>query len=75
MNKADVRLQKVLKNETEVLQLDPKNFSQVVNVAVSFDGTRHHRGFKFSHGVGVVMSVHSADVLDLPCFPKILPYV
>ena len=69
--RAAVRLRKVLKNETEALeQLDPENFSQVVNVAVSFDGTWHHRGFKSFHGVGVVMSVDTGDVLDVAILSK-----
>ena len=35
-----------------------------IYVMVSYDGTWHHRGFKSRHGIGVVMSVDTGEVLD-----------
>ena len=42
----------------------------VFDIAVSFDGSWHHRGFTSSHGVGVVMSVDTGDVLDAVALSK-----
>ena len=69
---AAIRLRSTLKNETSDLDcnFDPMDFSQQIDVAVSFDGTWHHRGFKSSHGVGVVMSVDTGEVLDVEVLSK-----
>ena len=61
---AAARLRRALKNEEEGLEkdFDPEEFSKPIDVAVSFDGTWHHRGFKSSHGV--VMSIDTVEALD-----------
>ena len=33
-------------------------------MAVSYDGTWHHRGFKSCHGVGIVVSIDNREILD-----------
>ena len=47
-----------------------EDFSQVSDVAVSYDGTWHHRGFKSSHGVGVVMAIETGEILDFEILSK-----
>ena len=49
---------------------DINDFSQVIDVAVSFDGTWHHCGFKSSHGVGIVMVIDTVEVLDFEVLSK-----
>ena len=44
---------------------DPEDCSQLLDVAVSFDGTWHHQGFKAFHSVDVVMSIDTREVLDV----------
>ena len=72
IQQAAVRLRSIVEIENDDVdhQFDPKEFSQCVDVAVSFDGTWHHRGFKSSHGVGVVMSVDTGEVLDAHILSK-----
>ena len=36
----------------------------IIDVVVSFDGTWHHRGFKSSQDVGVVISVDTGEILN-----------
>lgn len=36
----------------------------VLDIPVSYDGTWQHRGFSSAHGVGVVMSIDTGEVLD-----------
>ena len=69
---AALRLRRLLKIELENLDesFDPEDCSQLLDVAVSFDGTWHHRGFKSSHGVGVVMSIDTGEVLDVEVLSK-----
>ncbi|XP_030846475.1 uncharacterized protein LOC115926119 [Strongylocentrotus purpuratus] len=43
----------------------------IVDVAVSFDGTWHRRGHSSNHGVGVVISVDTGEVLDQEVLSKI----
>lgn len=43
---------------------------QVLDIPVSFDGTWHHSGFSSTHGLGVVMSVDSGEVLDAVVLSK-----
>ena len=40
-----------------------EDFSQVIDVAVSYDGTWHYRGFKSSHDVGVIMAIETGEIL------------
>ena len=42
----------------------------IIDVVISYDGTWHHRGFKSSHGVGVVMSVDAGEILDAAVISK-----
>ena len=43
---------------------------EIIDVAVSFDGTWHHRRFTPSHGVSIVMSVDTGEVLDAAVISK-----
>ena len=55
------QLRELFKSEDE--DEDNGNDS-VLDIMVSYDGTWHHRGFKAAHGVGVVMSVDTGEILD-----------
>ncbi|XP_072163439.1 uncharacterized protein [Diadema setosum] len=44
---------------------------EVLDVAVSYDGTWHKRGFVSNHGVGVVISMDSGEVLDREVLSKV----
>ena len=46
------------------------NKDEVLDIAGSFDGSWHHRGFTSSHGVGVIMSVDTGEVLDAVSLSK-----
>ena len=53
------------------MEVDDNNaMNSPTDVMVSFDGTWHHRGFKSPHGVGVVMSVDTGQVLDVEVLSK-----
>ena len=41
-----------------------------MDVVVSYDSTWHHRGFKSSHGVGVVMAIDTGEILDFEVMSK-----
>ena len=43
----------------------------IVDVAVSYDGTWHKRGHTSNHGVGVVISVDTGEVLDREVLSKV----
>ncbi|XP_072180863.1 uncharacterized protein [Diadema setosum] len=43
---------------------------EVLDVAVSYDGTWHKRGFVSNHGVGVVISMDTGEVLDREVLSK-----
>ena len=47
-----------------------KDDDEIIDIAVSFDGTWHHRGFTSSHGVDIVMSVDTGKVLDATVISK-----
>lgn len=47
------------------------NSDPILDVVVSYDGTWHHRGFKSSQGVGVVMSVDTGEILDAEVISKV----
>ena len=47
-----------------------EDLSQIIDVAVSCDGTWHHRGFKSSHGVDVVMAIETGKILDFEVLSK-----
>ena len=46
------------------------NDDDVIDVVVSYDGTWHHRGFKSSHGIGIVMSIDTGEILDAEVVSK-----
>ena len=68
----DIQLKTAAKNLRHELSKDDPTIEEdnVIDVAVSFDGTWHHRGFKSSHGVGVVISVDTGEVLDAEVISK-----
>ena len=72
IERSATRLRKVFKEEgnQEDADIDPEDFSKPIEVAVSFDGTWHHRGFKSSHGVVLVMSADTGEVLDAEVLSK-----
>ena len=45
--------------------------NDIVDVIVSFDGTWHKRGHTSNHGVGIVISVETGEVLDRVVLSKI----
>ena len=42
-----------------------------LDIAVSFDGTWSKRGFMANYAVGIVISVHTGEVLDYVGLPKV----
>ena len=59
-------------NLRKTLEINIENSTgeETLDVAVSFDGTWHHRGFTSSHGIGVIMSVDTGEVLDAVALSK-----
>ena len=49
---------------------DSINDNDTIDVVVSYDGTWHHRGFRSSHAVGVVMLVDTGKILDAAVISK-----
>ena len=47
-----------------------KDHDEIIDVAVSFDGTWQHRGFTSSLGVSIVISVDNGEVLDAAVISK-----
>ena len=43
----------------------------IVDVAVSYDGTWHKRGYTSNHGVGVVIALETGEVLDREVLSKV----
>ena len=41
-----------------------------IDVAVSYNGTLHHRGFKSCHSVGIVVSIDTGEILDAEVITK-----
>lgn len=50
--------------------LGKESRNEILDVAVTFDGSWHHRGFTSSHGIGVLMSVVTGEVLDAVSLSK-----
>jgi len=48
----------------------PVDNNSIIDVVVSYDGTWHHRGFKSSQDVGVVISVDTGEALDAKVISK-----
>ena len=65
MKNAAQQLRNSLNSELEV------NNDKVFDVAVSYDGTWSKRGFTANHGVGVVISVDTGEVLDIEVLSKV----
>ena len=42
----------------------------IIDVGVSFDGTWHHKGFKSSHGIGIIISIDTGEILDAEVISK-----
>nr|XP_054756746.1 uncharacterized protein LOC129262745 [Lytechinus pictus] len=58
----------------QVLERNPDaDRDGVLDVAVSYDGTWHKRGFTSNHGVGVVISMDTGEVLDREVVSKVCP--
>ena len=53
-----------MKDSPEILE------DNTIDVAVSYDGTSHHRGFKSCHGVGIVVSIDTGEILDAAVISK-----
>ncbi|XP_030849798.1 uncharacterized protein LOC100891291 [Strongylocentrotus purpuratus] len=66
MKEAGERVREVVLNANPELNSD-----DVLDVAVSYDGTWHRRGFVSNHGVGIVMSMDTGEVLDREVLSKI----
>ena len=47
-----------MKDNPEVLE------DNTIDVAASYDGTRHYRSFKSCHGVGIVVPIDTGEILD-----------
>ena len=60
------------KNLRKCLQNDNADIGEddVIDVVVSYDRTWHHRGFKSSHGIGIVTSVDIGEILDAEVISK-----
>ena len=55
----------------EVLEANPDlDPHDILDVAVSYDGTWHKRGFVSNHGMGVVISMDMGEVLDREVLSK-----
>ena len=43
----------------------------VLDVAVSYDGTWHQRGHTSNHGIGAVISIETGEVIDREVLSKV----
>ena len=66
MSLAAKHLRKQMMEENDTLQDD-----DVIDVTVSFDGTWSKRGFSANHGVGVVISMDTGEILDRVSLSKV----
>ena len=66
MNEAAERLRRKAMEKDASIQKD-----DVVEVAVSYDGTWHKRGNSSNHGVGVVIAMETGEVLDREVMSRI----
>ncbi len=58
--------ERIIENSERTLQED-----SIIDVAVTFDGTWFKRGFTANHGIGVVISADTGEVLDIVVLSKI----
>ena len=61
------KLRQYLHQDDSSMLEDDEN---VLDVLVSYDGTWHHRRFKSSQGVGIVISIDTGEVLDAEVISK-----
>jgi len=69
-HEAALHLQRKPTANDQTVNFIEDDFAQVLDVAISFDGTWHHRGFNSSHGVSIVMAVDTGEVLDFEVLSK-----
>ena len=60
------KLRQYLQDDNSGMQDD----DAIIDVVVSYDGTWHHRGFKSSQGVGIVISIDTGEILDAEVVSK-----
>ena len=66
MKAAGKRLRKQLIKDDETITDE-----SIVDVCVTYDGTWSKRGYTANHGVGIVISVDTGEVLDFASLPKV----
>ena len=53
-----------MKDNPEVLE------DNTIDVAVFYDGTWHYKSFKSCHGVGIMVSIDTGEILDAEVISK-----